>query len=58
MKAKSRRTGWNAGRSGADFLRRLDRNDEARLAYEEALLLSENVVERAFLADRLGQVER
>jgi len=42
----------------ADFLRRLDRNDEARLAYEEALLLSENVVERAFLADRLGQVER
>jgi RNA polymerase sigma-70 factor (ECF subfamily) len=41
----------------ADFLRRLDRNDEARAAYEEALLLSENVVERAFLADRLGGVE-
>jgi RNA polymerase sigma-70 factor (ECF subfamily) len=41
----------------ADFLRRLDRTSEARVAYEEALLLSENVVERAFLADRLGQVE-
>ncbi len=42
----------------ADFLRRLNRDDEARLAYEEALVLSENVVERAFLADRLGQVGR
>lgn len=41
----------------ADFLRRLGRTGEARDAYEEALLLSENAVERAFLADRLGQVE-
>ena len=41
----------------ADFLRRLDRTDEARVAYEEALLLSENEVERAFLADRLGQLD-
>jgi RNA polymerase sigma-70 factor (ECF subfamily) len=41
----------------ADFLRRLGRTREARDAYEEALLLSENAVERAFLADRLGQVE-
>ena len=41
----------------ADFLRRLGRTLEARDAYEEALLLSENAVERAFLADRLGQVE-
>jgi predicted RNA polymerase sigma factor len=41
----------------ADFLRRLDRTDEARLAYEEAFLLSENVIERAFLADRLAQIE-
>ncbi|HWD53089.1 MAG TPA: DUF6596 domain-containing protein [Acidimicrobiales bacterium] len=41
----------------ADFLRRLGRTGEAREAYEEALLLSENAVERAFLADRLGQVE-
>jgi RNA polymerase sigma-70 factor (ECF subfamily) len=40
----------------ADFLRRLGRTREARDAYEEALLLSENAVERAFLADRLGQV--
>ena len=42
----------------ADFLRRLGRTREARDAYEEALLLSENAVERTFLADRLGQVER
>jgi len=41
----------------ADFLRRLGRTSEARSAYEEALLLSENVVERAFLADRLRQSE-
>jgi RNA polymerase sigma-70 factor (ECF subfamily) len=40
----------------ADFLRRLGRTREAREAYEEALLLSENAVERAFLADRLEQV--
>jgi RNA polymerase sigma factor (sigma-70 family) len=42
----------------ADFLRRLGRTDEARTAYEEAMLLSENLVERAFLADRLGTVDR
>jgi RNA polymerase sigma-70 factor (ECF subfamily) len=41
----------------ADFLRRLGRAGEARAAYEEALLLSENAVERAFLADRLAQVK-
>jgi RNA polymerase sigma-70 factor (ECF subfamily) len=40
----------------ADFLRRHDRTSDARVAYEEALLLSENAVERAFLTDRLGQV--
>jgi RNA polymerase sigma-70 factor (ECF subfamily) len=38
----------------ADFLRRLGRADEARLAYEEALLLTENEVERRFLAGRLA----
>jgi RNA polymerase sigma-70 factor (ECF subfamily) len=38
----------------ADFLRRLGRPDEARLAYEEALLLTENEVERRFLAGRLA----
>src|SRR3954467_4893452 len=37
----------------ADFLRRLDRVDEAREAYTEALFLTENAVERAFLAARL-----
>jgi RNA polymerase sigma factor (sigma-70 family) len=41
----------------ADFLRKLDRTSEARDAYEEALLLSENVVERAFLEERIGQLE-
>jgi RNA polymerase sigma-70 factor (ECF subfamily) len=41
----------------ADFLRRLGRTDEARVAYEEALLLCENAVERAFLVDRLSEVD-
>jgi RNA polymerase sigma-70 factor (ECF subfamily) len=41
----------------ADFLRQLGRSSDARMAYEEALLLSENAVERAFLLDRLGQLE-
>jgi RNA polymerase sigma-70 factor (ECF subfamily) len=37
----------------ADFLRRLGRTGEARVAYEEALLLTENEVERTFLERRL-----
>src|SRR5919112_2493355 len=37
----------------ADFLRRLGRVAEAREAYAEALLRTENTAERAFLADRL-----
>jgi RNA polymerase sigma factor (sigma-70 family) len=40
----------------AEFLRQLGRHDAAREAYEEALLLSENAVERTFLTDRLGEV--
>jgi RNA polymerase sigma-70 factor (ECF subfamily) len=40
----------------ADFLRRLGRVDEAREAYEEALLLTENTVERDFLAGRLREL--
>ena len=40
----------------ANFLHRLDRTDESRAAYQEALLLSENAVERAFLTDRLSEV--
>lgn len=44
--------------SRADFLRRLGRSDEARLAYEEALMLSENAVERDFLDGRLRQLGR
>jgi RNA polymerase sigma factor (sigma-70 family) len=39
--------------SRADFLRRLGRTDEARVAYTEALHLTTNEVERAFLSDRL-----
>ncbi|HET6909661.1 MAG TPA: sigma-70 family RNA polymerase sigma factor [Mycobacteriales bacterium] len=42
--------------SRADFLRRLGRTDEATTAYEEALLLTENAVEREFLEDRLKQL--
>jgi RNA polymerase sigma-70 factor (ECF subfamily) len=41
----------------ADFLRRLGRLGEARTAYEEALLLTENEVERRFLTDRLAEVD-
>jgi len=37
----------------ADFLRRLARVDEARGAYEEALAMAENQVERTFLERRL-----
>jgi RNA polymerase sigma-70 factor (ECF subfamily) len=40
--------------SRADFLRRLGRVDEARLAYTEALLLTENQAERDFLTGRLA----
>ncbi|HVA53971.1 MAG TPA: sigma-70 family RNA polymerase sigma factor [Acidimicrobiales bacterium] len=36
----------------ADFLRRLGRTDEARVAYDEALALCENEVEREFLVRR------
>jgi RNA polymerase sigma-70 factor (ECF subfamily) len=40
----------------ADFLRRLGRRDESRTAYEEALLLTENAVEREFLLRRLDEL--
>jgi RNA polymerase sigma-70 factor (ECF subfamily) len=40
----------------ADFLSRLGRTDDARLAYEEALLLTENSVERSFLSSRLSSL--
>ncbi|MCW2919449.1 MAG: putative polymerase ECF-subfamily sigma factor [Actinomycetia bacterium] len=42
----------------ADFLARLGRTGEARLAYQEALLLTENTVERQFLATRLAQLDQ
>jgi len=40
----------------ADFLRRLGRTNQARTAYEEALLLTENTTERAYLSERLEQL--
>jgi RNA polymerase sigma factor (sigma-70 family) len=42
----------------ADFLRRLGRITEAHAAYEEALALTDNEVEREFLADRLEELGR
>jgi RNA polymerase sigma-70 factor (ECF subfamily) len=40
----------------ADFLRRLERWPEAAAAYDEALALTDNEVERAFLAGRRSEV--
>jgi RNA polymerase sigma-70 factor (ECF subfamily) len=40
--------------SRADFLRRLGRDADARVAYEEALVLIDNDVERQFLLDRVS----
>jgi RNA polymerase sigma-70 factor (ECF subfamily) len=42
--------------SRADFLRRLGRISDARLAYQEALMLTENTVERDFLTERLHEL--
>ncbi len=42
--------------SRADFLRRLGRTVEARGAYEEALLLVDNAVERQFLQQRMSEL--
>jgi RNA polymerase sigma factor (sigma-70 family) len=43
--------------SRADFLRRLGRHEDARLAYQEALLLTDNRAERDFLTRRLADLE-
>jgi RNA polymerase sigma-70 factor (ECF subfamily) len=40
----------------ADFLRQLHQWTQAAEAYEEALALTDNDVERAFLTERLGEV--
>jgi len=40
----------------ADLLRRLGRREEARSAYERAVVLTSNAAERAFLARRLADV--
>jgi RNA polymerase sigma-70 factor (ECF subfamily) len=42
----------------AEYLRRLGRTDQARQAYEEALLLAENATERAHLAARRDDLDR
>jgi RNA polymerase sigma-70 factor (ECF subfamily) len=47
---------WHAAR--ADFLRRLERLDEAAAAYEAALALTTNEVERRFLSERLRSARR
>jgi len=41
----------------AEFLQLLGRREPARLAYSEALLLTENDVERRHLAGRLAALE-
>ncbi len=40
----------------ADLLRRLDRRDEARRSYQDALELTENAAERDFLAGRIAEM--
>jgi len=47
-----------AAAARADFLRRLRRAEEARTAYEEALLLTTNEVERTYLSRRLDELGR
>jgi RNA polymerase sigma-70 factor (ECF subfamily) len=42
----------------ADFLRQLHRWTQAAESYEEALTLTDNDVERAFLTERLSEVQR
>ena len=42
----------------ADILRRLDRRSEAKRAYQEALRLATNKVEKEYLRQRLSQLER
>lgn len=44
--------------SRADFLARLGRTADARVAYEEALVLTDNDAERAFLERRLAGIAR
>ena len=41
----------------AEFLRRLHRTADARLAYTEALMLATNQAERAFLTHRLSELD-
>ena len=41
----------------AEFLRRLQRTAEARLAYDEALALTDNATERDFLLRRLAELD-
>ena len=45
---------WHATR--ADLLRRLGRSAESRAAYDEALALTDNEAERAYLTRRRGQL--
>ena len=47
---------WHAAR--ADLLRRLNRHAEARAAYEKALSLAANAVDREYLRGRLKLLNR
>jgi len=42
----------------AEFLRRLHRTDDARLAYHEARLLADNPIEQDFITSRLSELDR
>jgi RNA polymerase sigma-70 factor (ECF subfamily) len=41
----------------AEFLRRLHRTDDARLAYQEARMLADNPVEQDFLTRRISELD-
>lgn len=57
LAADARLTGYRyLAATRADLLRRLSRNEEAAAAYREALALTDNAAERAFLSSRLSSV--
>ena len=57
LESDSRLSGYRyLAATKADLLRRLSRNEEAATAYREALALTDNAAERAFLTQRLTLV--
>ncbi|MDE1994576.1 MAG: RNA polymerase sigma factor [Rhizobiaceae bacterium] len=56
--AENRLTGYHLAHAArADFLRQLERPDEARQAYEKALSLCQQEPEKAFLRKRLAELD-